>query len=107
MKHIMPVLLLMLVTSIANAGDHKKRMHIEPFLLIQHQSDILRGPPLYESGHYETTNDYMALGATFVFTHFELDLSQGRKAIDCDLSHGCPSESGSEVAVRFYPFRKR
>lgn len=114
MKRLMLATLLLL-PMLVNAEDAVQvdgvitpKVQLEPFLMFQHQSDILRGPPLIPWDiRPEPTNDYVAVGVTVRWRKVEIDLSHGRKAIDCDLNHGCPSESGTQVAVRWYPLRKR
>lgn len=90
----------------ARAGD----MTVRPFMMYQHQSDIMRGPPFFKGGTYEPTNDYAALGATFAWPHWELDVSHGAKSIDCAyvVAHApCKWQSGSEVSARFYPWVRK
>lgn len=77
---------------------------IEPFLLLQHTSDLLRGPPF--SGRDDTTQDYIAGGVTISAGAWEIDISHGFKTIDCRYSRGCGYESGSQITARFYPRRK-
>lgn len=79
---------------------------VDVLITFQHTSDILRTPP-------EPTQDYLGFGWTFVSPgkKWEFDVSTGIKAIDCTIGFGsynfaCPTQSGTELAVRWYPWRK-
>jgi hypothetical protein len=84
--------------SSAHAAD------IEALLLLQHTSDLLRGPPFNNDS--ESQHDYLApIGITIT--------AGVRKAWELDLTHGVKfinrgkRETGSQLAVRFYPGRLR
>jgi len=72
---------------------------IEPVIKTTHISDLMRSPP-------EPTTDYVGAGVTVSWRHVEIDLTHGTKARDCHRMR-CDWESGSEITVRTYPFRRR
>lgn len=75
--------------------------HIEPFGMVQHTSDILRGPPLHDPSD-EPTQEFVAGGFTAEFGEFEIDVAHGARKID-----GRPLEQGSQVTTRWYPGRQQ
>lgn len=94
-------------------ASRAEAVEIEPLIIYSHTSDILRGPPFTDEA--EPTTDYIGFGASIIFKKVELDLSHGRKARDCNYvrrsspttSRACFWESGSQVTVRWYPWRKK
>lgn len=85
----------LLFSSAACAAD------LEPFLLLQHTSDLLRGPPFNTKD--EGQQDFLAAGVTIIAGErraWELDLAHGVKWIDRG-----EAEHGTQLAVRFYPGR--
>ena len=73
---------------------------IEPVILTNHTSDLWTPPP-------EPTADYVGGGVTVSWHHIEVDLTHGLKAMNCVKLGQCSWESGSQISVRTYPFRKR
>lgn len=99
------LLLTLCVTRCAEAAE------VEPMFTYSHTSDILRGPPLND--RKEPQQDYLGFGATLRWRKVELDLSHGIKAMDCNYrqtsvtASGCRFESGTDLHLRYYPWRKR
>jgi hypothetical protein len=76
---------------------------VETLLLLQHTSDLLRGPPL--NNRDERQHDFLAAGVTITAGKceaWEIDIAHGVKSIDRGRR-----ESGTQLAVRFYPGRTR
>jgi hypothetical protein len=73
---------------------------IEPFFTYMHASDLFRGAPFNDTDEF--TADYIGFGFTFEHGKVELDISHGRKGFDC----ACVNEAGTQLAVRFYPWRR-
>jgi hypothetical protein len=74
-----------------------------------HISDIMRGPPFMAAmPGCEPTTDWFGAGVTFAWPHVQVDLAHGVKQRDawCGRPYAQPRESGTELAVRWYPFRK-
>lgn len=73
---------------------------VEPFGMVQHTSDITRGPPFHEP-EGEPTQEYVSGGVTIEAGRFELDVSHGAKKIN-----GREWETGSQLTSRWYPTRQ-
>lgn len=81
---------------------------VRPFMGYTHISDITRGPPLGPPVNgCEPTTDWLGLGVTFAWRHVQIDLAHGVKQRDawCGRPYAQPRENGTEVAIRWYPFR--
>ena len=81
---------------------------IRPFFGYTHISDIMRGPPFGPPVEgCEPTTDWAGAGVTFAWSHVQVDFAHGIKQRDawCGRPWAQPRESGTEVAIRWYPFR--
>jgi len=102
MKYVALGFLLGILLSTCNDSQAAE---IEPLITAAHTSDLLRGRPF--NSHSEPTEDYIGFGVTISFKKVEVDLTHGAKTLDCRLSQGCKWESGTKLALRWYPRRKR
>jgi len=99
---IVPVIAFLFVAQPSHAVE------FEPFVKYTHTSDLLTGPPFASTAVLEPTTDYIGFGVTAVWKKFEIDLSHGRKARDCQYTSDGPCDwvSGTEVSFRWYPWKK-
>jgi hypothetical protein len=82
---------------------------LEPFAGYTHVSDIMRGPPFGPPVEAcEPTTDWIGGGVTLTWLHVEIDLAHGFKRRDmwCGRPYAQPWESGTELALRWYPWRR-
>jgi len=76
---------------------------IRPLITWVHMSDLVRGRPFNDEN--EPTSDYMGVGFTIVWKRFELDVSTGITARECDLFFACGSNAKtheSQIQLRGY-----
>ena len=77
---------------------------VDPVLMYSHTSSIMHGCP-FDCDKEELTLDYYAAGFTFSSpkNHWQVDLTQGYKHFNCTADM-C-RETGTQIQVRWYPFR--
>lgn len=90
-------------------ADERRPPKLEPFALsYSHTSDVLRGPPFMMAAEgCEPTTDFLGSGVTVVWRRLEIDFAQGVKVRDawCGKPWRQPAESGTHLALRWYPWR--
>ena len=95
-------LFLLLFGGVAGAAE------IEPFVQYQHTSDLFRGCP-FRCDSDEPKQEFISGGVTINAGKrraWEIDIAHGIKAVDCPIKR-CSWEQGSQLGVRYYPFRGR
>ena len=111
LRLIIVVLLFFILLNTCQADDRyaehsygwKDEWTVEPFMLVVHNSALTKGAPFNDEP--EKGVDELAVGVTFAWKRFEIDLTQGYKCIDCAFGEG-RGEEASAIRVRWYPWRK-
>lgn len=101
---IASIAVLMLIAGIALIVTPAHSADAEWLVTYSHNSDLLRGKPF--NNQPEPWQDFLGTGVTISWPKVELDLIHGVKRIKTPETGKRPSESGSQLNVRWYPLRK-